>query len=110
MSTKEEEGIQLLFHGNGDGMQNREKVVSRMVMVGHSNDDAVQMIVNKGRGRHTVVVAWRRRWDAKSEEGGVVDGHSEGNAVQMIVNEKRCRCFKLCTAATYKSRKKGREG
>ena len=46
-STKEEEGIQLLLHGDGDGMQNRKKVVSRMVMGGHSNGDAVQMIVNK---------------------------------------------------------------
>ena len=30
MSSKEEEGIQLLLHGDGDGMQNRKKVVSRM--------------------------------------------------------------------------------
>ena len=37
---------------------------------------------------------------------GVADGHSNGNAVQRIVNKKRCRCFMLCTAATYKSRKK----
>ena len=41
---------------------------------------------------------------------GVADGHSNGEAVQMIVNKEQCRCFKLCTAATYKSRKKDREG
>ena len=29
--------------------------------------------VNSGRGRHPVVVAWRRRWDAKSEEDDVAD-------------------------------------
>ena len=64
------------------------------------------LIVNNGNDGIPVVVAWRRRWDAKSEEGGVADGHSNGNAVQRIVNKKRCRCFMLCTAATYKSRKK----
>ena len=40
----------------------------------------------------------------------VMGGHSDGDAVQMIVNKRRCRCFMLCTAATYKSRKRGREG
>ena len=127
MSTKEEEGIQLLLHCDGRwDAKSRGWKVSRGLIVNNGNDGV------------PVVVAWRRRWDAKSEEGsvadwvmatkeeegiqlllhcdgrwdakseegGVADGHSNGNAVQRIVNKKRCRCFMLCTAATYKSRKK----
>ena len=40
-------GFQLLLHSDGNGMQNRKKVVSRMMLGRHSNGGAVQMIVNK---------------------------------------------------------------
>ena len=79
MSTKEEEGIQLMLHGDGDGMQNRRasRAVGKRLMVSRK----------------------------------VMSGHSDGEAVQMIVSKKWWRWFMLlCTAATYKSRKKGREG
>ena len=40
-------------------------------------------MVDVNKGRHPVVVAWRRRWNAKSEEGSVADGWA-GTAMAML--------------------------
>ena len=71
VSTMEEEGSQLLLHGDGDGMQNRKKVG---VADGHSDGNAVQVIVNKKRCRWFMLYILLRRTNQgrKVEMGAAV--------------------------------------
>ena len=47
------------------------------------------MIVNKGNDGIPVVVAWRRQWDAKSDEGSVADwliSTKEEEGIQLLLH------------------------
>ena len=70
-------GFQLLLHGDGDGMQNRKKVG---VADGHSDGNAVQVIVNKKRCRWFMLYILRRR----TNQGRRIE---RGAAVAIVIFE-----------------------